>query len=81
MLNLQERSLDWALKHLSRFYDSDFFPKLPEMRAVAHHWGTLKSTLLELDLTDYAPRSPAILLAPKPNDNLNRPGFPGDQNL
>ena len=70
MFRLTERSLDWALKHLRRYYDSDFFPKLPEITTLAHNWGAVKPKLMDLDLTNYGPRSPAILLAPKPNDNF-----------
>ncbi len=69
MITIQEIYLEWALKHLQRYYDSDFYPKLFEIKAIAHNWNTVKDYILSIDLETYIPKSPVIELAPKANDN------------
>ena len=68
-MNLKEESYEWALLHLNRFYDSDFFPKSFEFSAIRHNWEEVKNQLIEIDLTKYIPRNPYISLALKPNRN------------
>jgi hypothetical protein len=67
MFHLKEPSLEWALKHLTRFYASDFFPLPFEFAAIADQWADIKAYLLNLDLHAYAPQTPVIGLALKPN--------------
>lgn len=67
MYNLQDTSLEWALLHVSNYYDSDFFPRLFEFDAIKRDWVNIKPYLLALDLDSYAPKNPVISLAPKPN--------------
>lgn len=67
MYNLQDTSLEWALLHVSNYYDSDFFPRLFEFEAIKRDWVNLKPYLLNIDLDVYAPKNPIISLAPKPN--------------
>lgn len=62
-MKLQETSLEWALKHLTKYYDSDFYPRLFEYEAIAHHWSEVKSYIQELDLSTYVPRTPFSSLA------------------
>ena len=69
MVHVKENHLEWALKHLLRFYDSDFYPKLFEFQAISHDWQQVKDHVLSLDLETYVPKSPVINLAPKPNGN------------
>lgn len=69
MYHIQERSLEWALLHLVNYYDSDFFPRLFEFEAIKQDWDNIKKALLKVDLEKYAPKSPLIFLAPKPNSN------------
>jgi hypothetical protein len=64
-MNLQDTSLEWALKHLRRYYDSDFYPKSFEFEAIAHYWSEVKKYIQELDLLNYAPRTPFASLAVK----------------
>ena len=66
-MNLDPASLEWALKHVNRFYSSDFFPEPFEFKAITTQWKKVKEHLLSIDLTDYTPKSPLQLLAPKPN--------------
>ncbi|NRS88749.1 hypothetical protein HNQ02_001667 [Flavobacterium sp. 7E] len=67
MRNLKETSIEWSLKHVRKFYDSDFYPKLFEFDAIQHNWINVKQELLKIDLDDYAPKTPFICLAPKKN--------------
>jgi hypothetical protein len=59
--------LEWALKHVNRFYSSDFFPKAFEFEAITSQWPKVRDYILNLDLTAYAPKAPRQLLAPKAN--------------
>jgi reverse transcriptase-like protein len=67
MFKLKNSSLEWALKHLTRFYASDFFPRAFEFAAIANVWSDMKGHLACLDLHAYAPQTPRISLAIKPN--------------
>lgn len=68
MYRLQETDLEWSLRHLLRFYSSDFFPKNFEFEAIKADWAFIKEYLLGLDLSSYVPKTPLSLLAPKPNE-------------
>lgn len=35
---LTQESLDFALAHVSHYYDTDFFPRTEEFLALAYHW-------------------------------------------
>lgn len=65
MYKLRETSIEWSLKHLLHYYDSDFFPKLFEFKALSHNWISVKGYLSNLDLETYIPSSPIINLAHK----------------
>ena len=67
MVFLGEESLEWALKHLTRYYDSDFCPVAFEFSAIKQGWTSIKSHLRSIDLDEYTPQSPLIHLAPKAN--------------
>lgn len=70
MHNLQDTSLEWALLHVTNYYDSDFFPRLFEFEAIKRDWKNVKEYLLKLDLEKYAAKSPVIYLALKPNSTF-----------
>lgn len=67
MFKLRDKSLEWALKHVTRFYSSDFFPAPFEFDAIADQWATIKPRVADVDLDEYSPRTPVSLLSPKPN--------------
>ena len=67
MFQLKESSLEWALNHVTRFSANDFFPQPFEFKAIADQWGEVKKHLLGLDLHVYAPKTPVVGLALKPN--------------
>ncbi len=58
MPSLQETSIEWALKHITRYYDSDFFPRLFEIEALANNWIEVKAHIAGLDLDVHAPQTP-----------------------
>lgn len=70
MRKIKETSLEWALKHVRKFYDSDFYPRLFEFDAIQHNWKKVKEELLNIDLDKYAPQTPFICLAPKKNETF-----------
>lgn len=59
--------MEWALKHITRYYSSDFFPDPFEFEAIATQWGNVKPNLATIDLEKYTPKTPLQALAPKPN--------------
>jgi hypothetical protein len=66
-MNLPANSIEWALKHVTRFYSSDFFPDPFEFEAISSQWPILRPTIETWDLTTYTPKTPLQSLAPKPN--------------
>lgn len=58
MYKIKETSLDWALKHLTKYYDSDFFPRSFEFKALSHNWGIVKKHISDIDLEKHVPKSP-----------------------
>ena len=69
MIKLKENHLAWALKHIQKYYHSDFYPKIFEFSAIAHNWQSVKDYILSLDIDTYQPKSPMINLAPKTDGN------------
>jgi hypothetical protein len=67
---LKQNYLEWALDHLQRYSDSDFYPRLFEFEAISHNWSEVKDYLLSIELEDYQPKSTMIQLAPKPDGNF-----------
>ena len=67
MFKISENSIEWALKHVQRYYSSDFFPAPFEFAAIRHAWDDVKGYLLGLDLEQYIPKGALTTLAPKAN--------------
>jgi hypothetical protein len=67
MDKLSPGSLDWALKHVSRFGDTDLLPVPIEYDAIAHSWGWLRDELAALDLAEYHVGPAQRYLVPKPD--------------
>jgi hypothetical protein len=66
-MNLPANSIEWALKHVTRFYSSDFFPAPFEFEAISSQWQKLRPIIQGCDLNTYTPKAPFQALAPKPN--------------
>ena len=67
MATIKRESYEWALIHLIKFYDSDFYPTLFEFKAIKHDWDSVLKYLLTIDVDKYAPKTPFISASPKPN--------------
>ena len=65
MLYLEDTSLDWALKHVSRFGDTDVFPLPFEYAAIHQDWDTIRTYLASQDLDTWAVRDQRRMLTPK----------------
>jgi len=63
--SLSTDALEWALKHIQRFGDSDFFPRSFEFDAITHCWNRIRHELEGLDLCEYRPKSPRRMVVPK----------------
>lgn len=66
-MQIPGNNLEWALKHITRYYSSDFFPDPFEFEAIATQWTTVKPALEGIDLEAYTPKTPLQYLAPKAN--------------
>lgn len=67
MYHLQETSVEWALLHIGKYGDSDFFPRQFEFDAIKASWPKIRQHILGLDLEEYAPKTPEVCLAQKPS--------------
>ncbi|MFH1861512.1 MAG: RNA-directed DNA polymerase, partial [bacterium] len=50
MLNLQNQSLDWAIKNIKKHGDTDVFPRPFEIAAILENWDEVKAHLRGLDV-------------------------------
>jgi hypothetical protein len=66
MINLSETALEWALKHLQRFGDSDILAVPMEYQAIVADWASVKKLLLKTDLRQQEARPLLRFLVPKP---------------
>ncbi len=66
MVNLSETALEWALKHLQRYGDSDILAVPMEYQAIAADWPQIRKWLLAVDVAVHEPRPLLRFLVPKP---------------
>jgi hypothetical protein len=66
MAILVEQTLEFAREHLTKFYDSDFFPNPPEFNALWHVWGDVKAELLSKNVGKFWVAPPRAMAIPKP---------------
>jgi hypothetical protein len=64
-LHVSEDSLDWALKHVETYGDTDIFPIPFEYQAIRHSWDSLRRYLAKQDLHVYRVRPYRRCLSPK----------------
>ena len=62
---LTAESLDFAILHITSFYDTDFFPRTEEFRAIAHSWPVIRTHILEATLDQILSAAPLVLAWPK----------------
>lgn len=65
MLKIQEDSLNWSLKHVLNFGDTDVFPLPFEYEAIESDWDNAKAYLLDQNVLDWVIRPHRILISPK----------------
>lgn len=58
-------SLDFALRHITTYYDTDFFPRAEEFLAIGHLWDDVKQYILESDLDHILSAPPLVEPWPK----------------
>ena len=66
MSKLTEESLEFAKKHISSFYDSDFFPKTFEFEAIWHNWEDVRKHLSSTNISKLRVKHPLSLASKKP---------------
>lgn len=62
---ITSENLDFALRHISHYYDTDFFPRTEEFLAIAHSWDDVKQYILESDLDQILSAPPLVEPWPK----------------
>jgi len=62
---LTDDSLDFARQHITNFYDTDFYPKPFEYRALWHFWDEVKKYLLATPLAALFSAPPKMVAWPK----------------
>lgn len=66
MTILSDDSLEFARKHITKFYDSDFFPRAFEFDALWHSWDDVKKELSSKNVGKHWVTSPRTLTSMKP---------------
>lgn len=66
MAILTEQSLDFAREHISRYYDSDFFPKPSEFEALWYQWDIVKQELMSKNVSKHYVTPPRVMTIAKP---------------
>lgn len=66
MDTLSPASLDWALKHILKFGDTDLLPVPFEYEAIGHAWNWLRDEIAATDLSAYRVGPAQRYLVPKP---------------
>ncbi|MEO3945783.1 RNA-directed DNA polymerase [Gorillibacterium sp. CAU 1737] len=65
-MQLSKGSLEWAKNHINRFYDSDFYVKPFEFKAIWSNWGEVSHHLSERSLGDLISLVKRPLIYPTP---------------
>lgn len=60
-MHLTEEALEFARRHISAYYDTDFFPKPFEFSALWHSWTEVKAYLLQTPLKDILSTQPKVV--------------------
>jgi hypothetical protein len=67
---ITEASLDFALRHISHYYDTDFFPRTEEFLAIQHAWPSVKDYILNSELDEVLSAAPIVEPWPKPRSGF-----------
>jgi len=63
---LTEESLEFSRSHITKYYDSDFFPRPTEFEALWHNWDEVKQELMSKNVKKFQVMPPRISAAQKP---------------
>jgi len=66
MAIISEKALDFARDHITKYYDSDFFPKPVEFEALWYQWSDVKSELMSKNISKLWVTPPRAMTIPKP---------------
>lgn len=66
-MKLTSDAVEFAKTHITKFYDSDFFPKPFEYLALWDNWDDVKLYLITTDLDQILMEDPTIMCSPKPS--------------
>ncbi|MCQ3812239.1 MAG: RNA-directed DNA polymerase [Acidimicrobiia bacterium] len=65
IVKVQDASLEWAIKHVMRFGDTDVFPLPFEYGAIQEDWGDIKTFLKRQEIDTWGVREYRRMLTPK----------------
>jgi len=66
-VKLNEQSIEWAIKSLDKYADTDLFPKPVELKVICSDIGESVSRISDLDISDHQPVAPRRFIVPKDN--------------
>jgi len=64
---VQIPSLDWSIKSIDHYGDTDIFPTPFEYDAVKGYWPEIRAHLSKQDLSKFSPSATLMTLMPKPD--------------
>lgn len=70
MTLLTDEALEFARLHITKYYDSDFFPKPREFDALWHSWDDVKSELSTKNVQKLWTTPPRVFPVPKPSGDF-----------
>jgi hypothetical protein len=70
MGRLSPASVEFARKHVTRYWDSDFFPKAFEFSALWASWPEVLDHLTSKEVIELSVQSPKVMAAPKPTGSF-----------
>lgn len=63
---LSPQDLDFAIEHIIRYYDTDFYPRVAEFEALRFNWPDARAFILKGSMDDLLSASPVVEPWPKP---------------
>jgi len=63
---LKDEALEFSKLHITKYYDSDFFPRAMEFDAIWHNWASVKQHLLSKNISKLTVSVPRAMAARKP---------------
>jgi len=64
-MKLSPESLDWALRHVEKYSDTNIFPRPFEYQVLGHEWSEVRNYLVSQELAKYAARVERRCITPK----------------